>query len=605
MAALLPVALAEEEKAPKVDIAIAVTLIGAVSFQMGLMYLTNHHDKDMRKYTYQVINQTVSIFCSVLMFQTFNDILEAKVLKGASPEWKFCINWLHMFFWFLILQVTLAKVCGAIGKEPEDKEEVEQHAKSAGTLLAHMTGFASINAWGSIQQLEFFRSSPGASFLVLPISFGGQFVLQRFTDWLRDKVSNLDDKVTEFEHMWDEETEEAENDIMGLTISFNLAQAIRFANSDFLPDTEGVEPMDVLGFHTDDQIYRLWMIALMFAIFMGIMNFIQAPEDPEASKDAHHKALEAGSGDLNQGLLENHGHNEHAQEHEHHHDFWTSVKERSWEVTMLAWSMSFAWCCFFSAKMTLARVGILQDLMILSVVLTLTISLVSFSCIRLLDLLADAEWTGARVDHTIFQIIRAIGLIVGFAWEQTFDQAVESLSSALAWPHMGKFLLAVFCVLVIVPAWYKYILPFAITNQWEFGFIVHDLDSEVEQERLQKVVEHVKEKKAAKDKKREKKQDEGSHPPHVQSRLTSAVLEMDMHLGSQDESKEELRVQKQQLQDKLNQAIEMLKTREKAERQREQDLQADSVLMDKLHAVLMREARDIVKAGEGTTQAVE
>merc|ERR1719379_1263572 len=99
--------------------------------------------------------------------------------------------------------------------------------------------------------------------------------------------------------------------------------------------------------------------------------------------------------------------------------------------------------------------------MLLSIVLTLLISLASFSSIRLLDKIADADWTDARADASIKELIGAIGILVGFGWEQCFDQAVDCLSSALPHPHLSKLLLALFCVGIVVPAWRWYLLPMA------------------------------------------------------------------------------------------------------------------------------------------------
>merc|ERR1712217_584296 len=105
----------------------------------------------------------------------------------------------------------------------------------------------------------------------------------------------------------------------------------------------------------------------------------------------------------------------------------------------------------------------------------LFISLVSFSSIWVLDKIADQS-TSKNLINALKQIINSIGLLVGFAWEQTFDESVESLSSVLPWKHLAKFLLAAFCVMVVVPAWYLYILPMAITQNWEWGFLVKDLE---------------------------------------------------------------------------------------------------------------------------------
>ena len=84
--------------------AIAVTLFGAISPQLSLYYLTHHPDDDMRKYSYEIINATVSIFLAVLVFQSFNDMLETFFLEGKSLEFVVLDDMLHLLVWFWILQ---------------------------------------------------------------------------------------------------------------------------------------------------------------------------------------------------------------------------------------------------------------------------------------------------------------------------------------------------------------------------------------------------------------------------------------------------------------------------------------------------------------------
>jgi len=132
-------------------------------------------------------------------------------------------------------------------------------------------------------------------------------------------------------------------------------------------------------------------------------------------------------------------------------------------------------------RMFLASMPSLDDKMLVAVVLTMIISGVSFSSIWVLDKLADADCTGDRTDRAIIQIIKAIGILVGFGWEQCFDQAVESISSALPQPHLSKMILALLCVTVIVPAWKWYLLPMAIQEGWKFGFVVDDSKEEMQE----------------------------------------------------------------------------------------------------------------------------
>lgn len=467
LAACLALVSAEEEEKPsKMAVAIAATLLGAISFQLSLYYLTNHSDDDMRKYSYEIINATVSIFSAVLLFQSFNDLVETFFLEGMSLEFAVGVDMLHMLIWFGILQLTLAKISGAIGEKPKSKEAMELNMKSVAVLLAHITGFASINAWGSLQQLEFFNT-PLMSFAVVPISGTGQFLLQRITDAIRNYVSRSDDGITdEFEEAWDEETEECENDVMGLTLSFNMTQAIRFGLTGTLPNQEGeVEWYDLRQEWESNSQFWMYVVG---AILAGLMTFtfMWMPREGEREDETWdpEQVDEAASSKEDAG--------EEEEEKE------ASLLERTLEVVVLTLSMGFAWCVFFATRIWLTSWSELEDPMLLGVILTMVITCASFLSIRLLDCLADADFTGDRADDAIKQLIKAIGLLVGFGWEQCFDQAIVSLSSACPYKHTAKLILGLFCVSVIVPAWKWYILPMAIKDGWKFGFFIADEDKE-------------------------------------------------------------------------------------------------------------------------------
>ena len=75
--------------------AIAATIIGSMTFLMSLHYLTNHPDEDMRRYSYQVISTTISIFCAVLIFKAINNLVE-EAMRGASPEFVVCAAFAHL-----------------------------------------------------------------------------------------------------------------------------------------------------------------------------------------------------------------------------------------------------------------------------------------------------------------------------------------------------------------------------------------------------------------------------------------------------------------------------------------------------------------------------
>jgi len=482
----------EEERASKMAVAIAATLLGAVSFQMALFYLTNWPDADIRKYSYDIINSTVSIFSAVLLFQTVNDLVELWFMEGKSPLYRSFIDLCHMLVWYVILQLALAWISGAIGDPPQDMETMELNMKCWAVLLAHLTGFASINAWGSLQQLDFFSSSPAMSFLVLPLATAGQLILQKVTFTMRDKIALGDDgEYDEFEKKWVAESAEAENDVMGLTLSFNLTQALRFAVCGHLPDQEGQETWEEIQAHTAPQMFGLWgagfvLVTVMIVLFM-VKPEKESADEEQVEGEARKELEETEEKDKTRTTLvdfieeDSDDDGEEEEEEEDLKEGWASFLKRLTESSIITLSMGFAWCMFFTMRMFLASMPSLDDKMLVAVVLTMIISGVSFSSIWVLDKLADADCTGDRTDRAIIQIIKAIGILVGFGWEQCFDQAVESISSALPQPHLSKMILALLCVTVIVPAWKWYLLPMAIQEGWKFGFVVDDSKEEMQE----------------------------------------------------------------------------------------------------------------------------
>lgn len=392
------------------DIGISVMLLGSISFMMSLFYLTNQRDDDLRKYSWQVISSTISIFSAVLLFQAVNGVVHELFLHHASHEVVVTVGFVHMLFWFLALQVVLA-VCCSIGRSPKPEiHTVELGLKCWAVLIGHITGFAAIHSFCELQQ--FMPRTFLGTVSVAPIAWCAIWILGLVTDFVRESIAMLDDgSKDEIEEKWDEETEETEDDIIGLAVSFALVQSLRFSVSGILPNAEGEEPEGSL--HSDQQALQLLAISVVFMVMSGVT----------ASQ------MKASPGRIGSQLR--------------------SVA-----------SMSFAWCMFYGVNWFLSMhsdASAMQQ----SVVLALLQTFLALCMIFCLDKMADKESTSYQIQVAIRHIICSLGILIGFSWEKAFDIAVVRVCDpvTLIPPHMMKLLLAIVLASIVIPAWRIHILP--------------------------------------------------------------------------------------------------------------------------------------------------
>jgi len=487
-ACLLKMVAAEEEGPSAIGVSIAATLIGAISFIMCLYYFINYDDEDIREMSWNTISQTISIFCAVLLFSSFNDMAEAYLInpifgEGDATYGALLVDILHMIVWFIITQVLLAVLSGAAGpwqvdeddfnKMSEDEQEELKEGKEVNmacfaVLCAHITGFASINAFGTVQNV-FFSGSPFQALLTPIVALVSMLVMQRIFDNIRDKIALGDDgEKDEFEKMWDDECEEAENDVMGLALSFTTISGIRFLFTGCLPNQEGKEeechgssiPEDYLFHHTLMQKMLMLGLGLAFAFII----FIVRSHWPEWLEKAEIKAAtkpKANATETEKQALKAKRHN-------------LKLLSRLVEGLYVAISMCFSWSFFYGMQMMLAGYSFFEgEDELLAVVLALVLSFVCMGMIIPLDKLADADFTDDKCDQAIRSLMSAMGLLIGFGWEQCFDASVDVLaektkdsSYGLVNPHTTKLGLTVFCAGLLVPAWWWYMLPFIVSKGW-------------------------------------------------------------------------------------------------------------------------------------------
>jgi len=425
MALVMPAA-AEEESSP-VAIAISVMLMGSIGFQMLMFYLVNWPDRDIQRYSWRVISQTISIFCAVLLFQGCNGLVEEHFIKGSSPQMEVIVDMSQMLFWLTCMQIVLAITSGALseffGAEP-NMEKVELNVKSWSVLFSHVAGFATINAWGSLQQ-EYLRDSASKALLIVPVGCIGLLIIYHFFDIIRERISHMDDgEKDEYEEKWDEETEEAENDVAGLSLSFLTVQALRFGISGVLPNQEGIEIWSDAISHTSRQCHLLMGCGVgFFCLSLAVLNSERLLEET------------------------------------------SSRVQRMIEILNNYFTFGLSWCLFYGVRWAISATQFTDENALLMVSIALFLSVVSFLTIFILDKVEDNHLFGEDseiAEGATEKMISGLGILIGFSWEQSFDTAVDVVSEGLKQecpPLISKMVMSVILVLIVFPAWRIYILP--------------------------------------------------------------------------------------------------------------------------------------------------
>eukprot|EP00434_Breviolum_minutum_P031365 symbB.v1.2.027735.t1/scaffold2868.1/size68506/2 len=427
-------AMVDDVQLNDVEVGFASTLLGAMVFLMSLTYFTNHSDQDIRRYTYEVISQTIAIFCAVMVFQYINDATDKAMIYFQWDSLPFAVHMTQMIIWYSALQfhlyyisfqgaVALAKHKFAkVGPGPDAQQQVSvwtalqslwgtehiafselhpldhiEDLQSQMTcwkvLLSHIAGFAAINAFGTLQQSEPWRENWTRATTVVALATLTMLLIQWYFDGQRRKVAEtwkatasvyddrMEDVYNECFIMWLEEAEEPEDNVLALTVSFLSVQAIRFCISGTLPDVEGLDRWDLETTRSVSDIAALFAAGAVFCIGTFALDIYAG------------RHLEIDNGE--------------------------QEEPRVVQVAMAACNQAFAWCLYFACKWNLATYvfhNAQEEKMLLQLELATAVSLLAFFAIWVLDKLADLDATGDETDHAIIQVIGGFSILVGFAW---------------------------------------------------------------------------------------------------------------------------------------------------------------------------------------------
>ncbi|CAJ1365670.1 unnamed protein product [Effrenium voratum] len=257
---------------------ISMMLLGCMGFIMATFYLVNWPDDDIQQISWEVISSTTSVFGALLLFQSCNRIWEYYFLGGISIWQRVAMNMLHMLLWFALLQLVLAYYSGALGEHrlPSERRESLSRAESCecqqlrslqniklnthawSILLGHVTGFAAVNAWSTLQQ-----AVPSAlRFAVPAAAFAGISGIYKVTEHWRFQKTMADGEEDEFEVIWGEHVAETEDEVISLSISFLVSQLLRLCITGELPQASGEDPEEN-QWHSNGSCALLFMVGLV------------------------------------------------------------------------------------------------------------------------------------------------------------------------------------------------------------------------------------------------------------------------------------------------------------------------------------------------------
>jgi len=439
-------------------------LIGGVTLVMAMFYLVQHPDLDIRYYSWNILTLSACIFIAVLASDVVNQVakrfLFSHVDMGGWGNAGLCIGLAVM--WFLLSQLVTAALSGAFGEEAKEPKDAESEGerlelqalwdqreiamKCWGGLVAHCAGFAIVATLASLQDSEPFNKSPGWSLLVVPIALVLVTLLYRVAAFTRKKISEMDDGVvSRGEALWDEISEEAENESLCLGLSFASVRSISFFAIGAMPDTHFHVYADV----SEDNWHAGWTVLFavsVLSMLMGVGTFL-----------------------LKEKMFGGHGHGHGHEDHaEHGHaelppeQDEDDIRLRALLILTETFIMMFSWGMLSCAiAMMNAFLPTLEHHLIGHLIVALVVSALSCVMLLFLDKVADALKGSSGAEstlHIIQHIILAHGLLIGISWEVCFALGMHAISHAMEGPNVDIYL-AVFLCIVVVPAYRLFMLP--------------------------------------------------------------------------------------------------------------------------------------------------
>jgi len=417
--------------------AIAIMLLGMLSFQISLFYMVNFPDEKIQHFTWSCLNTTISIFCALPTWTGIKALLIGITshLTGESydPEGlpqnavDVLLPLSEFMFTFFVVHFLLLH-----------SRHREEWFAALSTIGAHIIGFSAIDGFGSLQQAQPWRNSPFLSLCATLISIVAICMLCHWAASIFQSRADGGEEDSE----WLEECNECGNEFAGFVIGQLVSQTVRFSIDGSLEPIEGF-PWG----KSRAQDAELFSVSMFFAAVL-LIGTLAAQEMKRLIRRGEIVALNA----------------------------------RFVEMFEEALAMSFGWCLLMAGRwlywVSTNDEGLGEgDVMTARMVQALAFSFFVFASIFVVDFVAHRGFgTSPEDSHALRQLMRAFGLVLGLSWEGAFREATSALGRNFERPRERTAMqegLGLFICVIVLPAWGMYILPVARTHKKKINDALH------------------------------------------------------------------------------------------------------------------------------------
>jgi len=426
-----------EEMLHSEDRGIALMTLTSLGIVMGVFYLVKSENTQMRVISWKVISSTISIIIAVMLFKAPNTLLEQLVYEHHEDNLILVLlpAIAQLFCWLALLRLSLAVIVRTYKSRADLHsaehvyEELEVNLMSVAQLLGHVSAFAAILVFNIVQDMiaEHIESRALAflALLCVPLGIwiGANFlsIASRITEQYAPGMREIDHRAQE---CCSEIIVEVEDDLVGLVVSYQFVRAILLSITGSLPDREGAEPERALMGHKDSgELLALGIVTgglLLFNVMLRLPGTVRRFQGrPTVQEQLRRVKMQMG----------------------------------------LVVPMATAWCManllYWCAALIFSEHKGMRRMTYYAVASTI----LGLGLIFLLKRLTRVK--ERSVKKAVLREIKALALLISFAWERHVDHGVKSLVEGLGETGviLSQLVRLVLLAILVAPAWRWYVLP--------------------------------------------------------------------------------------------------------------------------------------------------